>query len=261
MAKAKRKSARARPAGPKQQQVQETATPIQVPIDSDEAIKEFKGSWSRVHKNHFQKFKSQVEQRFKKSYRHDTITDITKCFKNGRLVFVLGAGVSMDFGLPNWETLLQKLMVETIEKQRDASNVLAKLFSKIFEPSPLIAGRYLQSYFSKNEESFENAVREILYEEINRQKASPLMDQIVRFCIAPGKSPNLDSIITYNFDDLLETSIRKLSVDLPFRSIYGLGMDINPGELPIYHVHGFLPGDAALDELFLNFWNYVTLKV
>jgi hypothetical protein len=75
---------------------------------------------------------------------------------------------------------------------------------------------------------------------------SPLMDEIVRFCIAPGKSPNLNSIITYNFDDILEQSIKKMSIDLPFRSIYGNGQNVETGELPIYHVHGFLPEKEKL---------------
>ena len=154
----------------------------------------------------------------------------------------------MTFSLPSWETLLQKLMVTTLEKEKKASSILSKLFSKIFNPSPLIAGRYLQKYFESNNHSFEEAVRKILYEEIKRDANSPLMDEIVRFCIAPGKSPNLNAIITYNFDDILEQNIRKMSVDLPFKSVFGLGMDVETGELPIYHVHGYLPEKEKLTE-------------
>ena len=77
---------------------------------------------------------------------------------------------------------------------------------------------------------------------------SLLMNEIVRFCIAPGKSPNLNSIITYNFDDILEQSIKKISIDLPFKSIYGNGQDVEAGELPIYHVHGYLPEKEKLSS-------------
>lgn len=185
---------------------------------------------------------------FKKSDTTDIIKDVKTVYKKDKLVFVLGAGVSMSFNLPNWGALLQKLMVTTLEKDKNASSFLSKLFSVLFNPSPLIAGRYLQSYYESKQLSFEEAVRSILYQEIKRDKDSALMDEIVRFCIAPGNSPNINSIITYNFDDILEESLNKSGLDLPFKSIYGTGLDVNAGELPIYHVHGYIPEKGELNE-------------
>ena len=174
--------------------------------------------------------------------------ELKKCYKSERLVFVLGAGVSMGYGLPSWDILLQKLMVNTIEKESEVSTVLSKLFSKIFNPSPLIAGRYLQSYFEKNDLKFENEVRKILYQEYSTDFKSDLMQEILKICIAPGKSPNLNSIITYNFDDILEHTLKNSQLDLPFKSIYGNGIEVEAGELPIYHVHGYLPRTGQLTE-------------
>lgn len=185
---------------------------------------------------------------FKKTDQTEIISELQGHFKKERLVLVLGAGVSMNYGLPSWDTLLQKLMVATLEKDKNASSILSKLFTKIFNPSPLIAGRYLQKYFESKNISFEKSVREILYQEIDMETNSPLMDEIVRYCIAPGKSPNLNSIITYNFDDILEESLKKSGLDLPFKSIFGEGIDVETGELPIYHVHGFLPSKIDLTE-------------
>lgn len=228
----------------------ESYSRINVPIISDEIIKRINIDWSNIHNFNttLKKIRATLEGKFKKTSRADIIEDIKSKFKNEKLVLVLGAGVSMAYSLPSWDTLLQKLMVTTLEKEKNASSILSKLFSKIFSPSPLIAGRYLQKYFENNNQSFEEAVRKILYEEIKRDTDSPLMNEIVRFCIAPGKSPNLNSIITYNFDDLLEQSIKKMSVDLPFKSIFGLGMDVEAGELPIYHVHGYLPEKDKLSD-------------
>ena len=185
---------------------------------------------------------------FTRTSRGDITKELKQCYKKEKLVLVLGAGVSMSFGLPSWEILLQKLMVETLQKDKSASSVLSKLFAKIFNPSPLIAGRYLQKYFEKNNQSFEEEVRNILYQEIERKTPSLLMDEIVRYCIAPGKSPNLNSIITYNFDDIVEQSIQKSGLDLPFKPIFGNGVDVDAGELPIYHVHGYLPEKEELTE-------------
>jgi hypothetical protein len=185
---------------------------------------------------------------FIKASRTDIIKELKLSYKKERLVLVLGAGVSMTFGLPSWEILLQKLMVTTLQKDKNASSILSKLFAKIFNPSPLIAGRYLQKYFENNHQSFEEEVRKILYEEIDRKTKSALMEEIVRYCIAPGKSPNLNSIITYNFDDIVEQSILKSSLDLPYKPIFGKGVDVDAGELPIYHVHGYLPHNGKLSE-------------
>lgn len=194
------------------------------------------------------KLRDSLGHTFEKTDRSEIIKEVRQYYKKERLVLVLGAGVSMAFGLPSWDILLQKLMVATLEKEKNASSILSKLFAKIFNPSPLIAGRYLQKYFETNNQSFEEEVRKILYQEIERKTTSELMDEIVRYCIAPGKSPNLNSIITYNFDDILEQSILKSILDLPFKSIFGQGIDVDSGELPIYHVHGYLPEKGKLSE-------------
>lgn len=179
--------------------------------------------------------------------RQQIINKLITYYEKQGLVLVLGAGVSMGFGLPDWDTLLQKLMITTIEKEQDVSTVLSKLFSSVFSPSPLIAGRYLQKYYEDKELSFEEAVRKVLYEEIDIDKPSELMNEIVNFCVAPGKSPNLDSIITYNFDDILEQRLSKVGIEIPHKSIYGIGM--NPdGRLPIYHVHGYLQQEGKLSD-------------
>lgn len=177
--------------------------------------------------------------------KNQIINKLIEYFEKEKLVLVLGAGVSMGFGLPNWDTLLQKLMITTIEKEQNISTVLSKLFTSIFSPSPLIAGRYLQKFYEDKKLSFEDAVRKVLYEEINIDQKSELMDEIINFCVAAGKSPNLDSIITYNFDDILEQRLSKVGIQIPFKPIYGIGM--NPeGELPIYHVHGYLQQKGKL---------------
>jgi len=96
--------------------------------------------------------------------RQEIIKKLSGYYQNEKLVLVLGAGVSIGFGLPNWDTLLQKLMITTIEKEQNVSTVLSKLFTSIFTPSPLIAGRYLQKYYEDKKLSFEEAVRKVLYE-------------------------------------------------------------------------------------------------
>lgn len=174
--------------------------------------------------------------------------NINEAYQKDNLVLALGAGISIEFGIPSWNLLLQSLMVHSIEKENNVSTVLAKLFNDIFRPNPLIAGRYLQEYFEKNDSSFELMVRDVLYSEMNKDKKSKLLDEIVKICVAPGKSPNLDSIITYNFDDILEYKLEKTEMPIPYKSVYGIGIEVRNDELPIYHVHGYLPETEKLND-------------
>ncbi|QDW25920.1 hypothetical protein FFJ24_014260 [Pedobacter sp. KBS0701] len=234
----------------------ESYSRISVPVYSDETTSKaneyFKKYFSEKMEGNYseilQTLRNNLVHSFSKTDRTEIIRELKQNYKKEKLVLVLGAGVSMSFGLPSWDILLQKLMMTTLEKEKNASSILSKLFAKIFNPSPLIAGRYLQKYFESNKTSFEEEVRNILYQEIERGTKSKLMDEIIRYCIAPGKSPNLNSIITYNFDDILEYNIQKSSLDLPYKSIYGNGMDVDTGELPIYHVHGYLPEKGKLSD-------------
>ena len=186
------------------------------------------------------------------------IEKLIDSYNKEQLVLILGAGVSINHGLPDWNTLLQKLLINTItfdlgEDQKDKSIIFAKLFNEVFTPSPLIAARYLKKIYqdNTNEEninSFEDAVRDSIYDEINHDDESNLFKEILQLCVSPGRSPNLNSIISYNYDDILEKYLSNLEIEIPFKSIYSIGVNPAKGELPIYHVHGFLPRDGDLNE-------------
>lgn len=182
---------------------------------------------------------------------------VTRWYRDQRLVMVLGAGSSVSYGLPSWDTLLQKLLLITIksddgdsENSNEKAGVLAKTFTNIFEPNSLISARYLHNYFKKKNPksnlAFENAIRDSLYAGIKNGDDSDLLKEVRQFCVAAGKSPNLDSIITYNYDDLLEQCLQKIDVDIPFSSIHARGMKHEQHQLPIYHVHGYLPQKGQL---------------
>jgi len=184
------------------------------------------------------------------------IADLRKHYKAERLVLVLGAGVSMSHGIPNWNTLLQKLIIANItssadEEKKANSALIAKVISEVFSPNPLISARYLSSFYQKESKddplAFTKAVRNILYEDLDPEIETDLIKEIREFCVAVGKSPNLDCLITYNYDDLLESSIQKLDLKIPFRSVYKTGINPRDDELAIFHVHGFLPRLALLD--------------
>lgn len=186
----------------------------------------------------------------RKSTSKTAVKNLKIAFEDGNLNLVLGAGISAKYGLPTWDSLLQRLLLKTIEHEADKATVLSKFFTKIFNPSPLIAGRYLQESLvdDKTKNKFEKEVRDALYETFEEDVESPIMDEIIKLCIAPGNSPNLDGIITYNYDDIIESKLKEKNLDIPFQSIYGQGINPDNKSLTIYHVHGFLPEKGVIGE-------------
>lgn len=186
----------------------------------------------------------------RKSSTQEAVKMLTDAYKNGSLTLVLGSGVSAVYGLPGWDFLLQRLLIKTIEDTPEKAAILSRVFTKIFNPSPLSAGRYLQESLvdQKVRNKFEEDVRNALYETYNEKAESKIMSEIVKLCVAPGYSPNLDSIITYNYDDVLEMKLRQTSMDVPFQSIYGQGVNPDDSSLEIYHVHGYLPKEGKLSD-------------
>ena len=138
----------------------------------------------------------------------------------------------------------------SIEEETEKALILSKFFSKIFNPSPLIAGRFLEDSFKddKVKNKFEKYVRKALYETFDEKAESLIIEEIIKFCLAPGHSPNLDGIITYNYVDIIETKLKEKDLDMPFESVYGQAINPDNNVLKIYHVHGFLPRNGNLNN-------------
>lgn len=193
--------------------------------------------------------------------RKDSIKKIADFYKDEKLVLVLGAGASLDFGLPTWPTLLQKLIRRTLNNLHENNDSVARLFESVFGPNSLISARYLANHYNELEKSssqkylFEDAIRICLYEDISLDKDSLLFKEIVKLCASVGKYKGLNSVISYNYDDLLEYNLEKLGLDVLFKTVSSVGQNPESNQLPIYHVHGFLPRNDKLTDK-----NIVTLS-
>lgn len=161
-------------------------------------------------------------------------------FREDRCSFFLGAGVSMDAGGPSWEELLRKIMrrFKKFGKQRD--------FDKIYEwcgMSPIILGRYAASNKKILKDVSEYLKRFVLYRNVDEDK-SELIKAICEAVQGPKEDERIvsfgkvNSIITYNYDDLIETALEHRNV--PVARIYQKSRNFR-NELPVYHVHGLIP--------------------
>jgi len=192
-----------------------------------------------------------------KEKRDRIIRDVNEQYRSGRFALMLGAGVSSSAGLPDWNTLLNSLFVSMLTNERLNENVgdseqvasIVKRLRQLDGPSALMLARYIRRGLSggseKEQNDFIQAVTARLYSLRDKRfsLSSPLIKEIANLCAPTRTGAKVRSVITYNFDDLVERELRQRS--LSYRSIFEEVELAAPEELAIYHVHGFLPENRS----------------
>lgn len=146
----------------------------------------------------------------------------------------LGAGVSMSANLPCWWNLLAGMInrcKQGIFKEADLDQL-----TKVCCNSSIVMGRFIRMMMESksNEEEFYQCLHEALCNGVDSY-SSPLITEICH--LIQFKRQQAQSIITYNFDDVMERALK--SCGIGNYSIFGQNQ---PQQLfPIYHVHGFVP--------------------
>ena len=175
-----------------------------------------------------------------KAEREILLNSAQVAFREDKCSFFLGAGVSMDAGGPSWEALLWKIMrrFKKFGKQRD--------FDKIYEwcgMSPIILGRYAASNEKILRDVSEYLRRYVLYRDVDEDN-SELIKAICEAVQGPKEDERIvaygkvDSIITYNYDDIVESALEHRNI--PVARIYQKSRNFR-NEFPVYHVHGLIP--------------------
>jgi hypothetical protein len=176
--------------------------------------------------------------------RSTFLNEIRKLFKNKELVLVLGSGVSVSCGLPDWNKLLQIMLSRSFEKETKISEIHSNLFDNVFKPNNIITARYLLNHH--NNINFSTAIKDALYPE--KITESKLISEIANLCTINKNSSLLDSIITYNYDNILEESIKQKDNSFLFKPIWNKYDRKEDNELLIYHVHGYIPRNSELPK-------------
>jgi hypothetical protein len=146
----------------------------------------------------------------------------------------LGAGVSMSANLPSWWNLL-KDMIDTCKQKEFKDGDIEKL-TKVCYNSSIVMGRFVRMMMEKksNDEDYYQCLHDALYGGISAYR-SPLIDEICN--LVDSKKLQAQSIITYNFDDVMERALRERGIEN--YSVFGQNQPQR--FFPIYHVHGFIP--------------------
>lgn len=192
-----------------------------------------------------------------KEVRNERINKLKQIYSKDDLVLFLGAGISKKAGTPDWNSLISELMVKMIEGKLKDNNIninkieqnkIVQGMKDFKDYSPLLQASYIKSGLGIN---FESEVAKALYSDFNKinKGTSSLLKSLAKLCIPRRNGIGIRAIVTYNFDDLLEVNLDDQTIF--YKAIYHENDTASVDELPIYHVHGFIPRDPE---------NYTQLK-
>ena len=186
-----------------------------------------------VHSREEAVYDWKLEREEKLAQAHDT-------FMNGNITLFLGAGVSMDAGLPSWNQLLANMLPTEEPCKQTITNKDVCDISQACGNSSIISGRFVRLLLGKKpgEKDFTQKIQQSLY-----ANARPENSKLIAAICKLVRTKNVESIITYNFDDIMERMLAKEHIAC--YPVYG--QNIPQAKLPICHVHGYIPSENDQD--------------
>lgn len=190
---------------------------------------------------------------------------LRRAWKYRDLVLCLGAGVSLPYGLPSWNNLVLELLFEQAQGTRHLGSMwphyrraVAAWMTDYFDYSPLVLARMVERDLRKragkaergDEDLFLQRLRQHLYANWRKPKARTALEAIGELVAKGRRSSGVASIVTFNFDDLLERELARRGVAT--KSVIGPERQLGSG-LPVIHAHGFIPRSGALERANLVF--------
>ena len=146
-------------------------------------------------------------------------------FRENRITLFLGAGVSASAGVPAWNTLLEELCIRKGISKFDADvNSIVK--------GRVVIDKYKEQNKALELTDFYNDMRSVLYQNVRESKL-------------------IKSIITYNYDNLIEEEINKEQNKC--QSIFD---KTRTSQMPVYHVHGYIAKEEGQSPIVLGEQEY-----
>jgi hypothetical protein len=154
---------------------------------------------------------------------------------SGRLALLLGAGISVAFGLPGWNELITRMSKTTkFARFQPNDNALRR------------AQAIKDEKFAGNESGFLDLVQSSLYRGVSinmAQLANHKLLAAIGSLVMSSRRGSASNVVTLNFDDVLETYLEYFGFDVA--SIVEERHWSPNSDVVIYHPHGFLPSSAA----------------
>ena len=187
-----------------------------------EAINAGKGGVNAALKGEKQKPNNTWEE-----IREERLKKAINDFNRYDSVIFTGAGVSASAKIPDWQTLLKNLLADGIIITSDDFDSVFKSMDN----SNLIAARYIEKSLNADKKAIVEIIRQLLYSNLIKQESC----LITTICELIRGQENLRSIITYNYDTLIENCLKAKGKSC--FSVYKNSRD-ESNSFPVYHVHG-----------------------
>jgi hypothetical protein len=187
------------------------------------------------------------------------LRDLRGAWARRELVLFVGAGASIPYGVPSWRDLVLELLFDQTERTRRLGSMwphyrraLASWMTDYFAYDPLVLARMVEHALAqppsrRGRASFLERLRAHLYGQWHQPTTRTLLDAVAD--LAARKRRGIGTIVTFNFDDLLERALDARGVG--YASVVGPERRRGDDRLRIVHVHGFVPreGSAARDTM------------
>lgn len=192
------------------------------------------------------------------------VEQLRKAYRGNNLTLYLGAGVSVGNGLLSWDRLVLAMYFSAVKRDdllhaiRPFPNYLYAIsewhLERRREPLDITARKIRNLY--KDETLFLNKLYETLYagftppgssgvQPLNVPtllQANPTLKAVAKLCTKRGSNRrSVRSVISYNYDNLLEIALE----DAKVQPIWRADQRLKRGALPIYHVHGYIPVEGS----------------
>ena len=177
----------------------------------------------------------------------------------------LGAGVSIPYGLPAWKNLVLELLFEQAQGTRRLGpmwphyrRAVASWMTDYFEYDPLVLARMVERTLGSHsradaapplsatsENLFLSRLRSHLYANHRVPSGRTTLNAIGDLIARSKANRGVASVVTFNFDDLLERELegRRVKVQPVIDATR-----VNGNGIPIVHAHGFVPRTGPISR-------------
>lgn len=196
-----------------------------------------------------------------------SFSNFIKAIKTKEITVVCGAGLSVSAGLPTWTKYLKNIVSEFLLTWKDLEdynpkykevapksmsiNMMGEYYEVKFpgftipdnfvNEDPLILAQLIKNCIEPA--NWRYLLRNALYGEEQLNFSSELINNIFQIVRNNAKTT---SILTYNYDDLIEIFFKAQSFKTS--SIVGENHFKTQKYFPIYHLHGILPYKGGLES-------------
>jgi hypothetical protein len=197
-----------------------------------------------------------------------------QAWRDRRLVLFLGAGVSLEYGMPPWRSLVLDMLFEHVADGSQLRNLainyrraVSDWLAEYLAYGPIVLSRLIEDYIISlpgglsgddlaKRRDFLTKIKSSLYAEATVPTGRTALKAIGNFIAR--KPECVPAVITFNFDDLLEKELKRRKI--PHQPVYSFERP-QRGFLPVIHAHGYIPqkGEPPLANIVFTERDYHAL--